>query len=127
MKRIIKKKLLSKSQKEKDFEKYLAKIEDPNYQGGSWDLPENPTALEQVKYNLCEKILAHKQDNKLTVNKLAQQIKLSVAETEDILHYRIDHFTLDRLMDYVGILFAPSQVRVTITKKPKRSSNRLYA
>src|SRR5438128_11375805 len=114
MKRIIKKKVNLKKQSEQEFEKYLAKIEDPNYQGGSWALPENPTALEQVKYNLCERILAYKQDNKLTVKKLAQQIKLSVAETEDILHYRIDHFTLDRLMDYVDILFAPSQVRVTI-------------
>jgi len=28
---------------EEEFAKYLEKIEDPNYQGGSWALPENPT------------------------------------------------------------------------------------
>ncbi|KLL04613.1 MAG: hypothetical protein MRERV_16c018 [Mycoplasmataceae bacterium RV_VA103A] len=115
------------SQKEKAFEKYLQKIEDPNYQGGSWDLSENPTALEKTKYDLCEIILAHKQDNKLTTKNLAQKIKLSVAETEDILYYRIDHFTLDRLMDYAGKLFDPKQVRVSIIEKPKKNGNRLYA
>src|SRR6185437_4445445 len=117
----------SKTHKEKEFAEYLQKIEDPNYQGGSWALPENPTALEQAKYDLCEKILVHKQDNKVTVNKLAQHIHLSVAETEDILYHRIDHFTLDRLMDYPSKLFAPNQVRVSIIKNSKKNGNRLYA
>ena len=107
--------------------KYLEKIEDSNYSGGSWDLPENPTALEKTKYDICEKILAHKQDNNLTIEKLAQQIKLSKAETEDIIYCRIDHFTLDRLMNYASKLFSPSEVRVVIEKKARRNGTLLHA
>lgn len=36
--------------KVKEFEKYLEKIEDPNYSGSSWTLPENPTALGGIWY-----------------------------------------------------------------------------
>jgi len=107
---------------QKNFKEYLAKIEDPNYQGGSWDLPENASLLEKSKYELCENILAYKQDNNLSIKKLAQKIKLSEAETEDILHYRINHFTLDRLMEYVSKLFSSFQVKVIIKKKAKTSS-----
>jgi predicted XRE-type DNA-binding protein len=103
--------------KTKSFKEYLAKIEDPNYQGGSWDLADNASALEKAKYELCENILAHKQDNKLTIQKLAKKINLSETETEDILHYRTNHFTLDRLMNYASKLFSSSQVAIVIKKK----------
>ena len=46
--------------KAKSFKDYLAKIEDPKYQGGSWDLPENASPLEKSKYDLCENILSYK-------------------------------------------------------------------
>src|SRR3954462_1516560 len=87
-------------QEKKDFKKYLEKIEDPNYQGGSWALPENSTPLEKSKYELCKKMIVYKREKKFTTEKIAQKISLSLAETEDILHYRTDYFTLDRLMSY---------------------------
>ena len=62
-------------------------------------------------------VVSHKQDKKLTTQKIAQKIQLSQAETEDILYYRIDHFTLDRLMDYASRLFNPLQVKMTLTSK----------
>ena len=58
MKKILRKKvnlkensLNSKRSKvnEKEFEKFLERIEDPNYQGGSWALPANPTLLEKTR------------------------------------------------------------------------------
>lgn len=45
-------------QEEKEFEKYLQKIEDPNYQGEiNYDLPENATPLEVAKYEICRIVL----------------------------------------------------------------------
>src|SRR5437773_2519774 len=82
--------------KKEEFEKYVQSLEDPNYQGGSWALPENATPLEKAKYKICRQILTYKHDNNLSVEETAYRIKLSQAETEDILHYRIDYFTLDR-------------------------------
>ena len=103
------KKPVKSTQKEKEFEKYLQKIEDPNYQGGSWDLSENPTALEKTKYEICQKILAYKQDNNLTTEELAERISLSPPETKEILLSHIHKFTLGRLNFCLTCLFPDAE------------------
>jgi len=108
-----KKKKLSE---EEEFAKYLEKIEDPNYQGGSWALPENPTPLEKSKHELCREILIYQQKRKLTDEELANQMELTVAETEDILYYRISYFTLDRLMTYANKLFKSEPLMIGVIK-----------
>ena len=110
---------------EREFEKFLERIEDPNYQGGSWALSENATPLEKSKYELCKKMIVYKREKKLTTEKIAQKISLSLAENEDILHYRTDYFTLDRLMSYTGKLFPTNEVKITLVAKNKRPH--LYA
>ena len=101
----------------KDFERYLERVEDVNYQGGSWALPENATTSEKAKYEVCEKVIKYKRNNKFTTEKLAQKLQLSKAETEDILYYRIDYFTLDRLVAYASRLFSPLSVKMVIESK----------
>src|SRR3954462_7686366 len=100
-----------------EFEKLCKLLSDPNYSGGSWALPENPTALEKSKYEICKKILVYKQVHHLSTEKIAQKIKLSVPETEDILYCHIDYFTLDRLVDYAKKLFSPFEIRITMEEK----------
>ena len=112
---------------EKEFEKYLERIEDPNYQGGSWALPANPTLLEKTKYELCQKVLTYHLDKDLTTDETAKKMKLSKAETEDILHCRLDYFTLDRLTTHAGYLFAPSQTKITFELKPNHRRNKKSA
>jgi predicted XRE-type DNA-binding protein len=96
--------------KNKEFEKYLEKIADPNYEGGAYDCPENPTPLEKMKYDICQSLLGYKLTNKLQTADIAKRISLSQAETEEILFCRIEKFTLDRLVTYAGKLFDPSQM-----------------
>src|SRR5437764_9840859 len=108
-----KKKKLSE---EEEFAKYLEKIEDPNYQGGSWALPENPTPLEKSKHELCREILIYQRKNKLTDEEIAQQMELTLPETEDILHYRINYFTLDRLITYANKLFKTEPLKIGIVR-----------
>ncbi|CAH1758995.1 11107_t:CDS:2, partial [Entrophospora sp. SA101] len=107
-----------KTKSNKSFKTYLKRIEDPNYQGGSWALPENATTSEKTKYELCEKVIKYKRNKQFTTEKLAQKIQLSKAEMEDILYCRIDYLTLDRLLAYTDKLFAPAQVEIVI-KEPK--------
>src|SRR6185503_8310785 len=104
------------SQKE-EYKKYLEELEDPNYQGGSWALPENATPLEQFKYEICQKVIRYKRNNKLTTEEIAKKIQLTKPETEDILYYRLDYFTLDRLMECTNKLFSPREVKITIEPK----------
>src|SRR6185436_3647762 len=103
-----------KSNQKKPFKEYLAKIENPNYQGGSWDLPENPTPLEKAKYELCEKILGYQEDNNLTDQQLRQKTNLSQAKLEDILFTRIEKVNSEELINAASKLFAPCQVEIII-------------
>jgi len=100
--------------KKEEFKKLLQEIENPDYQGGSWDLPENPTPLEKAKYDLCEKILGYQEDNNLTDQELRQKTNLSQTKLEDILFTRIEKVNSDELINAASKLFAPCQVEITI-------------
>ena len=104
---------------DKELEKTLKELEDPNYKGGSWALSPNASPLEKSKYKICQSVIRYKRENKLTTEKVAQQIQLSLAETDDILHCHITYFTLDRLVDYASRLFEP--LEIDITKAEKRT------
>ena len=120
-KKVTNKKVKSKLSEKEQFKKFLERVEDPNYQGGSWALPTNATPLQKSKHELCKKVIVYKRDKKITTEKLAQKVQLSKAETEDILHYRTDYFTLDRLMGYASKLFPTNEVKITLVEKNKRS------
>ena len=111
----------------KEFEKYLEKIEDPkNNQEVNYDLPENPTPLQVVKFDICQRILGHKLDKDFTRKQVAEKLDLSLAETEDILFCCIEKFTLDRLLTYASRLFSPSQIKVIVepnSKSPRQKKN----
>src|SRR4051812_4535350 len=114
--------------KKGEFRKYLEQIEDPNYQGGSWALPENASLLEKTKYEICQKVLGYHLDKNLTTEETAKKMKLTKPETEDILHCRLDYFTLDRLTTHAGYLFAPTQTKITVELKtePKRNKKSAF-
>jgi predicted XRE-type DNA-binding protein len=115
-----KRKINQKSQyPDKEFKEYLNQLSSPNYHGGSQVLPENPTPLQKSKHELCREILIYQRRHKLTDKELAEQMELTLAETEDILHYRIDYFTLDRLMTYANKLFTTEPLTIGIIKKDK--------
>jgi hypothetical protein len=98
---------------EQEFEKYLQKIEDPNYEGEeNFDLPENPTALQVAKFDICQNILRYKRENQYTRQQIAEKVQLSLPETEEILFCHIDKFTLDRLTEYASKLFSFFRVKV---------------
>ena len=113
---------MNKNNKEKPFKEYLAEIESPEYDGAdaSWGLPKNPTSLEKAKYELCEKILGHQEDNNLSDEVLTRKLHLNQAELEDILFCRISKFTLDYLMNVASKLFLPAEIKVVVeTQKDK--------
>ena len=55
------------NQEKTEYKKYLEELDDPNYQGGSWFLPENATPLEQAKYEICQQVVSYKLDTKINV------------------------------------------------------------
>ena len=101
----------------------MEEISGPNYQGGSWFLPENATPLEQAKYEICKQIVSYTKDNNLSTAEIAQKVQLSKAETEDILYYRIDYFTLDRLVSYATRL--PLEIKMVV--KAEKADKTIHA
>src|SRR5437868_12241856 len=102
----------------KSFKEYLKEIEDPqNNQEVNYALPENPTSLQVVKFEICQEILGYKLDHDLTRNQVAEKIGISKAEIEDILFCHIEEFTLDRLVEYASKLLDPVQVKVILEQK----------
>ena len=81
--------------------------------------------LEKAKYELCRQIVAYKQDHKLSTEKISKKINLTNSETQEILFYHIDYFTLDRLLTYAGRLFSTSEIKVIIEPKKDRLNARI--
>jgi len=121
-----KKQTEAKTQEEREFEKFLERIEDPNnHEGVNYDLPENPTLLQVAKYKLCKKMLSYQIRNNLTDEEIAKRINLSVAEVEDILFCCIEKFTLDRLLTYAGQLLSPAEVNISVEQKETTTHARI--
>lgn len=60
--------------------------------------PENPTPIEQLRWEICQKFVIYKLDNDITQKELAAQIGVDEAKVSKILRHRIDEFTTDRLV-----------------------------
>jgi predicted XRE-type DNA-binding protein len=95
------------NEKELEFEKYLEKIEDPNYQGYvNKDLPKNADFISRLKFKLCQEMINYQQKNKLNLQEIADKVNLTIPEVNEILFCYIDNFTLDRLAAYADRLFS---------------------
>ena len=95
---------------EKELKKVREELSDPNYSRVNFVLEDNATSLDKTKYEICQNIARQKRKKKLSLEKTAQQIQLSIPETEEILFSHIHQFTLDRLFSYAEKLNIPLQV-----------------
>lgn len=75
-------------------------------------LPPNASFSDEIKYEICQKILAYQQDNQLTYKQIANSLGLSLSQTIEILRGNFSAFSLDSLVNYVGILSLPLTVKI---------------
>jgi len=100
----------------------IEELSHPNYLRVNMGLPLDPTPLQVAKYEICQKILSYINKNNLSEKKIAKQIGLTSAETENILFCRIEKLTLDHLIDYASKLFTPFHMGI-IEAKPRLNEN----
>lgn len=62
-------------------------------------LPKNASKADQVKFKLCEKFVVYLQEHDMTQVQLAKKLKIDPSRINEIVKYRIDLFTADKLMD----------------------------
>jgi predicted XRE-type DNA-binding protein len=82
------------SEKElKSIRKKLEKVE------ASRMLPKNATKADKLKYKLCEKFVIYLMEHKMSQVQLAKKLKVDPSRINEIVKYRIDLFTVDKLMN----------------------------
>ena len=71
---------------------------------GSQGLSPDATPLERAKYEVCEQLLIFMKKKKLNQRSLAELLDAPETRVSEIVHYRIEKFTLDRLLAYLQIV-----------------------
>jgi predicted XRE-type DNA-binding protein len=61
-------------------------------------LDKNANSVDRLKFSLCKQIVIYLRENKMTQISLAQKLAIDPARVSEIVKYKIDLFTIDRLM-----------------------------
>ena len=61
--------------------------------------PENASKADRLKYKLCEKFVVYLTRQKLSQVQLARKLRVDPSRINEIVRYRIDLYTIDKLMD----------------------------
>jgi len=74
--------------------------------------PEDPSKAQVVKYKICEKFVVYLMENNMGQAELARKIDMDPARLNEIVKYKIDLFTIDKLLDYAENLDPSIEVKV---------------
>ena len=83
-----------KSEKIKVQLKKLRSIE------GTSLLAPNARPSDKFKFELCKKLLTFMREERLTQRQLAEYLEVHESRISEIVHYKIDKLTVDRLLSY---------------------------
>ena len=86
---------------EKTLAKMRKKLENVEPTRG---LPENATKAQKIKYKLCEKFVVHIMKAGISQAELARKLRIDPARLNEIVKYRIDLFTIDKLLEFTEMV-----------------------
>jgi predicted XRE-type DNA-binding protein len=72
---------------------------------GSTVLGPDASLTDRIKQNLCSKIVEYQLKKKVTQKALASKLGVDEPEMSRILHYKIERYTIDRLVGYLEVLY----------------------
>ena len=75
-------------------------------------LPSDASKADKLKFELCKQFVTHLQEEGISQLALAKELDIEPARLNEILKYRLDLFTVDRLLDYAERL--NPKLRVTV-------------
>jgi len=89
---------------EKDLNEILGKLSSDEVLGSSV-IPKNASEVDKVKYKLCGKILEYKLSHKMSQKELSERLGLDEPETSRVLNYKIERYSIERLLAYAKALY----------------------
>ena len=75
-------------------------------------LPKNASKADRLKYGLCEKFVIYLADHKMNQAQLARKLKIDPSRINEIVKYRIDLYTVDKLLDLAEKLNLELDIKV---------------
>jgi len=75
-------------------------------------LPANASKADRLKYELCKQFVVHLNCEQVSQKELAEKLGIEPARLNEIVKYRIDMFTVDRLLGYLELL--NPEIKVTV-------------
>jgi predicted XRE-type DNA-binding protein len=109
--------LKGKHMKKDNFpsEKQLKKMRTLLSKGiASRPLPEHASAVDRIKYSMCQKIVTYKNDHKLSQRALAELIGENESLVSKVTHYHFDEFTIDRLVKFLSKLYPKAEMKIEV-------------
>lgn len=84
-----------------EISKVLKKLEKAE---GTLALSSKATALEKLRWDICQRFIAYKVSHNLTQKEIAEKLGIDEAKISKIMRHRIDEFSTDRLISlYISV------------------------
>lgn len=87
-------------------------------------LPKDASKSDYVKYKMCEKFVVYLMEHKITQRQLARKLRVDPSRINEIVKYRIDLYTVDKLMDLAEKLGLDFEVTLSEGKNRKSPSGK---
>lgn len=75
-------------------------------------LPRNASVADRLKYDICKEFVIYLQENHMDQIELAKELRVDPARISEIVKYKIDLFTLDRLLKLLEKIRPDLDIRV---------------
>jgi predicted XRE-type DNA-binding protein len=85
-------------------------------------LPEDANTAEYLKYKLCEKFVLYILEKNITQAALARQLGMDPARLNEMVKYRIDLFTVDKLLEFAEL--SGPKIKIDVALKGISDSKR---
>jgi predicted XRE-type DNA-binding protein len=79
---------------------------------GSRVLSTDADPVERIKYSLCEAVVHYCQEHNLSQRDLAKLLEVSESRVSEMVHYRVEKLTIDRLVKHLAKLKQTVKIQV---------------
>ncbi len=76
-------------------------------------LPQDASLADKLKHDLCSQIIRQKHKRGLKQKELGRVLGVHEARISEIVHYKIDKFTADKLIQFLEALNPRAHVKVS--------------
>ncbi|OFZ35828.1 MAG: hypothetical protein A2504_16545 [Bdellovibrionales bacterium RIFOXYD12_FULL_39_22] len=74
---------------------------------------KNASSVDKIKYDLCREFVDYILSNKISQVELADELGIDKARVNKIIKYRIEVFTIDKLLSLLNIIKPSKELRVS--------------